>query len=111
MGRAVDADELKIHAFPMDNIGCDEVVLVEDIDEAPTIEPKQEWISVKESLPANDQKVLCSGYAGNVFVAMNLCENRLIFRKGYWRIWEDKSSRYKKFSHWMILPELPEREE
>ena len=34
------------------------VVDVEDIDNAPTIEPKQEWIPCEERLPEDDRDVL-----------------------------------------------------
>ena len=67
-----------------------------------------EWISVEDRLPPDDRKVLCCGYGGAFFIAADLCAERLVFRRGSWRIWEDKSGRYRRLSHWMELPAPPE---
>ena len=70
---------------------------------------EMEWISVADGLPPDDQKVLCCGYGGGCFIAADLsCGQRMVMRRGDWRIWEDKSGKYRRFSHWMPLPPPPE---
>ena len=52
MARAIDADALDVHSLPMDMGGC---LFIDDVTEmianAPTIEPKQEWIDLQERRP------------------------------------------------------------
>lgn len=65
-----------------------------------------EWISVKDRLPDEGQRVLCFDESGTVHLATD------------WVDWPDKTvnfcvpalSRWVRSSHWMPLPESPEDE-
>lgn len=76
------------------------------IDVAPTIEPKQEWISVKDRLPEKDTLVLCVGAKGGMFLGYI----RYLYgddKTAYVRVPNARSGRYAAF--WMPLPEPPEK--
>lgn len=80
------------------------------IEDAPTIEPKQEWISVKDRLPEIGQKVLVF----DVDAELDISKDIHIFsfecdEDGYY--WSDEGGWWNDFenvSHWMPLPEPPE---
>lgn len=58
MARAIDADGMKNSIREWQKSLTDFRTLEEVIDGQPTIEPKQEWISVKDRLPENGKSVL-----------------------------------------------------
>ena len=121
MGRAIDADayvedlkdlyeKLKNISGKCESIRDKEIALLQMsllsecvliLTEQPTIEPKQEWISVKDRLPEKGQGVLC-------FCAGNLAN----FYMWTGEEWEDSYGYYEYddiISHWMPLPEPPEK--
>ena len=63
--RLIDADALKKKAYDSElwsdaaNGFHQMVVDIETIDDAPTIEPTQEWIPCSERLPAVEDRVIC----------------------------------------------------
>lgn len=76
---------------------------LEDIE---TIDPKQEWISVKDRLPEKDTLVLCVGAKGGMFLGYI----RYLYgddKTAYVRVPNARSGRYAAF--WMPLPEPPEK--
>lgn len=73
--------------------------LMKCINEAPTVEPKQEWISVKDIPPEEEQEVLCF-CAGNLTNVYAWTGEEWVDSYGYY---EDDDI----ISHWMPLPEPP----
>lgn len=73
--------------------------LMKCINEAPTIEANQKWISVKDGLPEEGQEVICfcAGGLTNVYTWTG-------------EEWEDSYGYYEDddiISHWMPSPEPP----
>jgi hypothetical protein len=64
-----------------------------------------EWISVRDRLPIEDQKVICIGYSGIFIGEYN-------HRDGYWAadkyIHCEFTENFKLVTHWMPLPQPPE---
>ena len=61
-----------------------------------------EWIDVKDSVPQNNQRVLAC-YGGDVFFA------RYLVALKTWRRDASESGMDQWVTHWMPLPELPEK--
>lgn len=112
MARLIDADVLANKIMEIwdraENEGRTDIanfianIIVPCIVGTPTIEPKQEWISVKDRLPEEGQEVIC-------FCAGNLTNVYTWTGEG----WEDSYGYYEDddiISHWMPMPEPPERE-
>lgn len=68
------------------------------LHDMPTIEPKQEWISVKDELPEEGRRVLVSLTLNRSYTDIDT--DRVI--DGNWRRWGID------VTHWMPLPEPPE---
>lgn len=109
MARAIDADELKKSLIGVDIESDMDVVfadtydqtnLFEIIDEAPTIEPKQEWISVKDKKPEVGVRVMVCGKRGGINIG------RLDYPEDEY-ICVEKGHCYRGYTHWMPLPEPP----
>lgn len=122
--RLIDADQFEVYstngsAYEGDSFfaymdGAQKVL--EDIDAAPTIDPKnvitEQWISVKDKLPPQGEEVLAYvPLDGQIFVGH--CS------KYYWKdqyVWyittamKVTKTMTKKVSHWMHLPGAPKSE-
>lgn len=59
-----------------------------------------EWISVEERLPNKGSRVIACGEKGGVFLVKSEGE-----KIGFGRV--GGSSKFRKFTHWMPLPEPP----
>ena len=116
MPRAVNADALEIQIIgsmaiagiiseqhkPVFNAVIKEVKKL--IDEAPTIElPKQEWISVKDEVPELGRRILICGKNGGINIATRHFEG--VDNEAQ----VSCSSAQRRFTHWMPLPEPPEK--
>lgn len=77
---------------------------MEIIKTAPTVEPKQEWISVKDRLPDN---------ARTVIICAEIVKGRKWVSFGYFDgdEWICGSMNDVQVSYWMELPDPPEEEE
>lgn len=109
MARAIDAEGLEKELLYGD-INTNET-FEEYIDrvirQAPTIEPKQEWIDVHDRLPDKDTLVLCVGAKGGMFLGYV----RYLYgddKTAYVRVPNARGGRYAAF--WMPLPDPPENE-
>ena len=109
MARLIDADALDVHSLPMDMGGC---LFIDDVTEmianAPTIEPKQEWISVKDRLPERTLP------PHDVLVYHDLNCGMFVDRAWYsydMGKWCSVLGMKLKVTHWMPLPEPPKEGE
>ena len=119
MARAIDADELRREFYNNTDYGhyamcmdgseveftMNEVFRI--IDNAPTIEPKQEWISVKDRLPERLKEVLiCFDDYGRKSVSVATYRDYF-----YGKEWLSNmvSLSVDCFTQWIQLPEPPER--
>ena len=115
MARAIDADKLKegleCHFQPTDqecdydrqwaigyNAGLNRALY--SIAYARTIEPKQEWISVKDKKPEVGVRVMVCGKRGGINIG------RLDYPEDEY-ICVEKGHCYRGYTHWMPLPEPP----
>ena len=95
MARAIDADAFEKFLMNLpDEVLCEDCcyVVVNEMRNQPTIEPKQEWISVKDRLPEKDEEVLVywdDGFEIGRYVGGEVGEN----------------------IYWMPLPEPPKEGE
>lgn len=118
MARAIDADELKKSLIGVDIESDMDVVfadtydqtnLFEIIDKAPTIDPvKQEWISVKDRLPERTLP------PHDVLVYHDLNCGMFVDRAWYsydMGKWCSVLGMKLKVTHWMPMPEPPERDD
>lgn len=110
MARAIDAEKTKAciqnvveHLAEAGNKAMAVALsfAIEIIDEQPTIEPKQEWISVKDRLPEEKVKVLV--VLGSNIRGKRICIDQRI--PGKWR------GLGCLVTHWMPMPEPPERDD
>lgn len=108
---AVDSDSYLAGMFA----GMDEIL--KRIDDAPTIQPEDMWVSVADELPPFDTDVLILGTgkddAGDYVVAISSYVSSLYGFSGHagWRLpWQSFSYNYQ-ITHWMPLPQGPTREE
>jgi len=112
MARAINADALKtsckITGEFMNNFECVSLAtLGEIIDKQPTIEPKQEWISVKDRLPERTVP------PHDVLVYHDLNCGMFVDRAWYShdkKQWCSAIGMKLKVTHWMPLPEPPKGE-
>ena len=110
MARAIDADifirDLTAMKKMYDAIELDG--MIKALKEAPTIEPKQEWISVKDRLPEEGKRVFIyyDDY-GATSMTIGLYRNSV-----YGECWLANMVEIsmKSITHWMPLPEPPERD-
>ena len=111
MARAIDADALHKKFFKEFDHNCRLVNkqnvarawqgAMQLLYDAPTIDPmKQEWISVKDRLPEEKVKVLV--VLGSNIRGKRICIDQRI--SGNWR------GLGRLVTHWMPLPEPPERD-
>ena len=114
MARAIDADETKKEMIEWLCAVADFRTIEEIIDEQPTIEPKQEWISVKDRLPEENNVIegrkyeTCSDLVivfvrddlGNSFTCDDMTTNGE---------WINYPAPQFEVTHWMPLPEPPEK--
>ena len=107
MERAIDKDYLLKHKRKVRffGIGPDDeswgyAVPVEVIENAPTLTPPNEWVSVDERLPEEKQRVIVR------------CEH--VGTSVGWILWgnwmTDIGPGAGKVTHWMLLPAPPEKE-
>jgi hypothetical protein len=92
-----DVLKVKVHHLQTGRIKNSE--FIDWVDKQPTVEPKQEYISVKDRPPEEGQEVLCfcAGNLANVYTWTG-------------EEWEDSYGYYEDddiISHWMPLPEPP----
>ena len=115
MARAIDAELLKenckITGEFMNNFECVSLAtLGEIIDNQPTIEPKQEWISVKDRLPPDGNKPYLT--CRKTVKGRTVIESRYLhtsYESPCVAYWEGKKN--GEVTHWMPLPEPPERDD
>ena len=92
-----DVLKVKVHHLQTGRIKNSE--FIDWVDKQPTIEPKQEWISVKDRLPTwEDGKVLIYTTYG-ISVAKRTTSNK----------WMGEHAIPKLITHWMPLPEPPKK--
>ena len=95
--RLIDADKLE----PIE-VGIDEMSFLavdyEDIKNAPTIEPKQEWIPCSERLPARQGYYICTCKDGS-----RVLKTTTIKWSNGWQLSGTRA--YWKVIAWMPLPE------
>lgn len=81
---------------------------IEYVEYAPTLTPQNKWVSVDERLPDNKGEYLVA-YHPCIwdFVSDEICVGFDSFRgKTTWA-----KKKYQRVTHWMPLPEPPEKEE
>ena len=76
------------------------------LQEEPTIEVVQQWVSVKDRLPKNTGRYLTA----NISADDERCVFDLWFDCGEWYIDENDDEFIYKVTHWMPLPQLPKGE-
>ena len=131
MARAIDADGLKknckITGEFINNFECVSLAtLGEIIDRQPTIEPKQEWISAKDDMPKEHDSIFARFYGTDKWITgmfrtasddVNACVeyedgSRLVKSlhtiSGEWHMSGIPGGGV--VTHWMPLPEPPEKE-
>ena len=119
MARAIDADiiikDLTAMKKMYDAIELDG--MIKALKEAPTIEPKQEWISVKDRLPEPDVKTIgrietekVIAWDGNRLVFGNFTIYRHDNSFEFYGADADGTHCFWKVTHWMPLPEPPEKD-
>jgi hypothetical protein len=125
MARMIDADNLaeglKYHYQPTDqecdfdrqwavgyNAGLNRALY--SIAYARTIEPKHEWISVKDRLPEVGQKVLVCDVDPDSDYGIKVLSLECDEKGTYWDDGDGWWFEPEDMSHWMPLPEPPERE-
>lgn len=105
MARAIDADELKeTLVFHEEEYT---VAAHRIIDMMPTIEPKQEWISVKDRMPPDGHKPYLT--CRKTVKGRTVIESRYLhtsYESPCVAYWEGKKN--GEVTHWMPLPEPPE---
>jgi hypothetical protein len=94
---------------PFDTINEELQKAIERIKKLPTVEPKQEWISVNDRLPEMHHVVLAFSPHHNNIWALSLHED------GFWYYWMDVTRRYDPLwmgpiTRWMPLPEPPKED-
>ena len=100
--RAIDADALKKELAPYEENDFSQQidVILEIVDAQPTLTPPNEWISVEEKLPEKDGSYLVHSGKSNTVYAAHFGK-----RDGRW----SGKSKNLFITHWMPMPELPER--
>ena len=109
MARAIDACNLK--KCVMESIGkyhdYEKRMIYEDIDNQPTIEPKQEWISVEDRPPKEHGEYIIHVENLTGFHALDRNVFEATYAFGQW-IFDGCSD--NRVTHWMPLPEPPKKE-
>ena len=116
MARMIDANRLK-DAIYTDFWGhftqchdSDQTALIDmvmdDIDEMPTLTPPNEWVSVEERLPEDKQIVLFHQKNGFIYCAEYSAGNKLL--SPAWFI-DNDCWEANEVTHWMPLPAPPDR--
>ena len=115
MSRLVDVEPLEKYLAGLINLARrDEVGIrfpsvdawkaeLEHLQELPTVNPTQRWISVKDSQPEKDGIY----FVGYKFWSLDDCVSTREFRGGEWR--EEVGREEVRF--WMPIPALPEVDE
>lgn len=123
MARAIDADALmkkygldnaakygnktaEEQAFSYDTMFMYEIA--DMIEDAPTIEPKPKWISVKDRLPKEHGEYIIHVENLTGFHALDRNVFEATYAFGQW-LFDGCSD--NRVTHWMPLPEPPEKEE
>lgn len=115
MARAIDADEaiLQIERREKHLVGdlfISVDAMKEFIKNRPTIEPKQEWISVKDRLPPDGNKPYLT--CRKTVKGRTVIESRYLhtsYESPCVAYWEGKKN--GEVTHWMPLPEPPKKGE
>ena len=113
MARAIDADALYAEITGSDNKHDDQLMwewYANMVERQPTIEPKQEWISVKDRLPEFGKKVLVCDVDAEPDIANDIHMFCLWHDEDghYWTDGDEWVIDFENVSHWMPLPEPPE---
>lgn len=117
MARAIDVDVLANKIMEIwdraENEGRTDIanfianIIVPCIVGTPTIEPKQEWISVKDRLPEVGQKVLVCDVGPDSDHGIRALSLECDEKGTYWDDGDGWWFEPEDMSHWMPLPEPP----
>lgn len=108
--RPIDANWLKNNLNKVFHRECDELYgMMQLIDEAPTLTPPNEWVSVEERLPEESYgmvlltngKVVIYGYRNKLF--------RFDRKHGVFAPAIKRGGGYMQVTYWMPLPAPPDR--
>lgn len=112
MARAIDADALKkaLSEAIKDALLYIQATVEQYIDEAPTLTPPNEWVSVEERLPTDERPVLVFvGYADTMTGFITTSSYFCFDANPHWQ-WDGLVQDEQKTLFWMPLPEPPGKE-
>lgn len=108
--RMIDADALELSLGVSDT----DIEIKETLREAPSVTLEQEWISVKDRMPRNEEMVVCyTPCDGYMFVGFHRTYVSAHYDWSAWYIITAMRSTKKitkKVTHWMRLPKPPKEE-
>ena len=102
-----DVLKVKVHHLQTGRIKNSE--FIDWVDKQPTVEPKQEWISVEDRLPPDGNKPYLT--CRKTVKGRTVIESRYLhtsYESPCVAYWEGKKN--GEVTHWMPLPEPPERD-